>query len=78
MCGVEGRERLSTTPWGPESVLPSRVVCTAACAVAEAEERAAARVGTAAGGASVSLRTSVPWALLPTRVTFPVRTALSF
>src|SRR5262245_52530626 len=71
------------------------VVCGAACAVAELEERggrsprtigwgarggaggAAAGVGTAAGGASVSLRTLLHWALLPTRVTFPGRTALS-
>jgi hypothetical protein len=56
----------------------ARVVCMTAYAVAAAEERAAAGVGTAAGGASVSLRTSVPWARRPTRVTFPVRTALSF
>jgi len=56
----------------------ARGVCMTAYAVAAAEERAAAGVGTAAGGASVSLRPSGPWACRPTRVTFPVRTALSF
>ena len=77
MCGVEGT--VVYHPMGSRvSARVARVVCMTACAVAAAEERAAAGVGTAAGGASVSLRTRVPWARRPTRVTFPGRIALSF
>jgi hypothetical protein len=77
MGGVEGT--VVYHPMGSSvSARVAHVVCMTACAVAAAEERAAAGVGTAAGGASVSLRTSVPWARLPTRVTFPGRSTLSF
>jgi hypothetical protein len=79
MWGGTHAWRHAEAPMGSRvSARVARVGYMTACAVAEAEERAGARVDPAAGGASVALRTRVPWARRPTRVTFPGRTALSF
>jgi hypothetical protein len=83
---MEGQERWSLPPSRSHNQCLRRagVVCVAASAGAEVETRCGARPSAAgrgardgAGGTSVALRTSFPWVLLPTRVTFLGLTTLS-